>query len=309
VARLSVVVGTLNRLEQLRRCLDSIVAETTVSVRVYVSDAGSSDGTVKYLEAVASDRIVPVFAGQRQGQARAYNEVFAQVDTPYVCWLSDDNVIVNGALDVAVGILDTTPTIGMVGLKVKDVRGPFSDAPYIGGISVIGILNVNQGVVRTPILHAIGGFSEAFRDYGIDPDLTAKVLFSGHAVAYTRVIGIHHYRNWADPTSPEYARHMDRQRAYLDLYLRKYAAQTPSGVAWPARRLLAKAVRGLLALWPGRHSTRAILGLTPRDWANVIGSRYISLLDGWRSRGKPYHLTQWCPPRSRPSTLPADLQS
>ena len=39
--------------------------------------------------------------GERRGQARALNEVFASVSTPYVCWVSDDNLITEGGLDRA----------------------------------------------------------------------------------------------------------------------------------------------------------------------------------------------------------------
>ena len=74
----------------------------------------------------------------------------------------------------------------MVGLKVRDVGGPSVAAPYIGGISPIGILNVNQGLLRTDFLRKVGSFSETFGFYGIDPGLTAMVLYSGHDVVYTK---------------------------------------------------------------------------------------------------------------------------
>jgi glycosyltransferase involved in cell wall biosynthesis len=77
--KLSVVVGTFNRIDQLRACLASILEQTRCGVRVYVADAGSTDGTVEHLRSIASERIVPVLAGKKLGQARAYNEVFLVV--------------------------------------------------------------------------------------------------------------------------------------------------------------------------------------------------------------------------------------
>ncbi|MGE3271737.1 MAG: glycosyltransferase family 2 protein, partial [Chloroflexota bacterium] len=195
--KLSVVLGTYNRLESLKRCIDSIFTQTRTPSVVYVTDAGSTDGTVEYLQSIASERLIPVLVGKKLGQARAYNDVFKTVTTPYVVWISDDNAIVNGGLDQAVRILDRLPRVGMVGVKVKDVEGPFVEAPYLGAVSSIGVLNVNQGMLRTEALLEVGGFSERFRDYGIDPDLTAKVLFAGWDVAYTRGVGIEHYRAWA----------------------------------------------------------------------------------------------------------------
>jgi len=297
---LSVVIGTLNRHDQIRACVESIFEQTTTPVRVYVTDAGSTDGTIEYLRSVASDELIPIFAGRRLGQARAYNEVFAEIDSPYVCWLSDDNVVVNHGLDVAVGILEANHRIGMVGLKVRDVRGPFVKAPYIGGVSEFGILNVNQGVLRTPILKAVGGFSAEFHDYGVDPDLTAKVLFSGHAVAYTREVTIHHYRNWStDQASADYARLKEKQQRSVELYRRKYEGLAEAEWRRKARRLvwgLAQRLRGKAA---SLNSTRRFLGLLPRDWYNILMSRYVSVFDAVRYRGRTYHLVQYCPQRHR----------
>jgi GT2 family glycosyltransferase len=276
-------------------------------VRVYVADAGSSDGTCEYLRAAASDRLVPVLAGRRLGQARAYNEVFSLVESPYVCWLSDDNIVVDRGLDVAVGILDGDAQIGMVALKVKDVAGPFVEAPYIGAVSTIGILNVNQGVLRTPILEEVGGFSEAFRSYGIDPDLTAKVLLRGHSIVYTRGIALHHERGWSpDRTSDAYARQMAKQATYLSLYRAKYGALGRGGLGWRFKRFLWNLAQRLAPVPLALASSRPVLGLIPRDWHNLCQGRYISVLDPWRCRGAPYHLLQRCPAWRRPRVLPRD---
>src|SRR5215217_123193 len=88
--RLAIVLGTYNRLDSLKRCVESVFAQTRTPAILYVTDAGSTDGTVEYLTSIASDRIVPLLVGERLGQARAYNDVFAIVRTPYVIWLSDD---------------------------------------------------------------------------------------------------------------------------------------------------------------------------------------------------------------------------
>lgn len=299
--RLSVVVGTYNRLASLKRCVESVLAQTRTPCILYVTDAGSTDGTVEYLQEIASDRVVPILVGQRLGQARAYNDVFAIVRTPYVVWISDDNEIVNHGLDVAVEILDTLPSVGMVAVKVRDVEGPVVDAPYLGAVSSIGILNVNQGMLRTPILQEVGGFSEAFRDYGIDPDLTAKVLFSGWDVAYTRVVGIHHHRVWADG-SEEGEGKRARQQGYVKLYDQKWGQYTPPDSIWKARRLAWRAFQTVTRL--PLNSSRRVLGLSSRDWCNGLTGRYINLLDPLLTRGRPYHLLQRAPARRRP--LPPD---
>jgi len=305
--RLSVVLGSYNRLESLKRCLDSILRETRTPVVVYVADAGSTDGSQEYLREAANDRIRPVFAGEKLGQAKAYNDVFKTVTTPYVAWLSDDNEVVDGGLDAAVRILDRRPRIGMVALKTKDVQGPFLGSAYIGGVSEAGVLNVNQGVLRTDVLRQVGYFSEAFRSYGIDPDLTAKVLYSGHDIAYTRQVALHHYRDWAmeEGTAANAALMAAHERS-LRLYRDKYGSFAARDGAWRAKRRfwswLKKRLRGRYV----ENSTKPVLGGLWRDWNNVFLARHISLLDPWLSLGRDYHLVQRARPRALPPDPPAD---
>ena len=302
-ARLSVVLGTFNRLASLKRCLDSILGETTTPMVVHVTDAGSSDGTQDYLASLDDARVRVLLVGRKLGQARAYNDVFSRIQTPYVAWLSDDNQVVDGGLDAAVGILDRDPRVGMVALKTRDVQGPFLGSVYLGGVSEIGVLNVNQGLLRTPILHEVGGFSETFGFYGIDPDLTAKVLYSGHDIVYTRQVALHHYRDWpvleGTPEHGELARHHARS---LDLYRRKWGAMADGAGAWRAKRRLWAWLKKRLRGRYDENSTTPHLGGLWRDWNNVFLARHISLFDPWFSSGRASHLRQ----RAARRPLPPD---
>lgn len=289
---LSIVIGTHNRLDQIKRCIASIFLETKISVKVYITDAGSSDGTIEYLQSIASDVVIPIFVGKKLGQAKAYNDIFAIVETPYVCWLSDDNTVINSGLDRAVAILEKDASIGMVALKTKDVQGPFFSSPYIGGISSAGILNVNQGVLPTTVLKKVGGFREEFRDYGIDPALTADVLFAGYKIVYTKKIALLHYRNWSeDPNSDNYKWLKERQTAAKILYDQRY------GVKLIKKRKKNKLVASfsntlkklIFKLIKKSYFQRSALIRTAK---NILSASYISKLDPLKSIGKDYHLVQ-----------------
>ena len=306
-ARLSVVLGSFNRLESLKRCLDSILRETRTPVVVHVADAGSTDGSQEFLKSVAGPMIRPVFAGRKLGQARAYNDVFRTIEEPYVAWLSDDNQVVDGGLDLAVRILDRRPEIGMVALKTRDVQGPFLGSVYLGGVSEIGVLNVNQGLLRTQVLREVGYFSEAFGFYGIDPDLTAKVLFSGHDIVYTRPVALHHYRDWpTEDAAAEHAALAAMHKRSLDLYRAKYGGIGGEDRLWRAKRRFWAWFKKKLRGRYDENSLTPRLGGLPRDWNNVFLSRYISLFDPWLSLGRDYHLRQRIPRRRRPESLPPE---
>ncbi|EJZ20297.1 glycosyltransferase [Rhizobium sp. Pop5] len=290
--KLSVVLGTYNRLDQLMRCVESIIRETTASTKIYVTDAGSTDGTIEYLRSIASETIIPILVGEKLGQAKAYNDVFEIVDTPYVCWLSDDNEVTAAGLDRALKILERDSRIGMVALKTRDVQGPFLGTPYIGGISPAGILNVNQGMLPTSVLKEVGGFSEEFRDYGIDPALTAEVLFSGYKIVYTREVALLHYRNWnEDPKSENRQWIRERHARAKELYLSRYSTESmkSSKAASKFRGVMKRVGRFFFARASMRSSALA------RDLLNVTTAKYISFMDPVLTWNKSYHLVQKIP--------------
>jgi GT2 family glycosyltransferase len=159
---LIVVIGTRNRKEILEKCLKALIGKINTSHQIIVIDAGSTDGTIEYLQTVKGIHLV--CDGRPIGQAQSYNRVFRSVNCRYICWLSDDNVVLPGMLDTAIHILRKNDNIGLVALKVKDVTGHKTDKPYIGGIYKTGILNCNQGVIRFDLLSKIGYFDESFKN-------------------------------------------------------------------------------------------------------------------------------------------------
>lgn len=291
MTRIAVVIATYNRLAKLRRCLDSIAAQTSVKHEVIVVDNGSTDGTREHLgqrrdvHSVLLERLTPL--------PHVYNPVWRDLSCDYTCWLSDDVELVGPAFDIAVAVLDDRPEVGMVGLKIRDVGE--NAKPYGGALSRYGILNCNHGVVRVELLNAVGGFHDGYRVYMVDPDLTAAVLSAGATVVMTRGVVLLHdrgqpvdragrdsvERDRADPSKELYARryrYLDRRRPFADRIL---------------RGLTRAALRGLLAKLPQNGSR---CGLNRRDQYVLGSARFLSPLDPLRSAGRTVHLAQRIPP-------------
>lgn len=297
---LSVVIGTYNRIRLLRQCLDALIGKIKVRHEIIVVDAGSTDGTLDYLKGLSQIRLV--CDQERIGQAQSLNRVFRTLESKYVCWLSDDNVVLPGMLDQAVSILRFNPGIGMVALKVKDVRGPLTEQEYLGGIWPSGILNCNQGMLPLQLLRKLGGLDEEFRDYGIDGDLTTRVLLEGYKVVFTKKIAIHHLRDhetksWTDNDGRK--QKMGRAR---ELYRQKFEALITSQYGGHYSKMEQEnspQLRAIL-LWYGRAkkiglSIQNLTGLTERDWRNLIVARFVSKMDFLINIRKPYYLVQQLP--------------
>ena len=85
---LVILVATYNRLELLKKTIDSIKNGTSCSHEIVVIDGGSSDETIEYLK--SNQDVTPVFQGKLIGQVRALNEVWKNIESRYTCWINDD---------------------------------------------------------------------------------------------------------------------------------------------------------------------------------------------------------------------------
>lgn len=305
---LVVLIGTYNRLPSLKRTLDSILTGTRCSHEVMVIDAGSTDGTVDYLQ--SHSQITPIFQGQLIGQSRAFNSVWQHILSQYTCWLSDDTEVVPGSLDRAVKLLDREPAIGMVGLKMRDTLGYAKHKPYMGAVSDYGILNCNHGVLSTALIRAIGYFNETYYSYGIDPDITASVLCTGKQVVMTKAVSVLHHRAGVPDTVEEIEEEItddseaiatvddqgDSERDnWKQVYREKFRflencqPEHAELKSWMNQRMKK------YIFPPGTRKSAVRLGFRYRDWRNIVKSKFIHPLDPVLTALKPYHLVQQIP--------------
>ncbi len=87
MTNLSVVVITRNRLNKLRRCLDSIKGSLP-GAEIVAVDNGSSDGTVEYLKNCQGIKIR--LLNENRGVAGARNLGVSMTTKDFVMWLDDD---------------------------------------------------------------------------------------------------------------------------------------------------------------------------------------------------------------------------
>ena len=298
---LAVVIGTRNRREILENCLNALIGKIRTDHQIIVIDAGSTDGTIEYLQSIKGIHLV--YDGRPIGQAQSYNRVFRSLDSQYICWLSDDNVVLPGMLDTAVNILGGNNKIGLVALKVKDVTGRHTDKPYLGGLYKTGILNCNQGVIRSDLFRKIGYFDESFKNYGIDPDVTTKVLLSGYRVVYTKALAIHHFRNH-DFDEGAISKVERAKRKSQGRLKEKYHIKYPYLVDYNSSKKIAMLMRKFVYFCVKRRINHynkknlqvdTIAGINIRDWKNLTKGRYISIFDLLYNRKNPYYLEQNLP--------------
>ena len=129
---LSVCFGTMNRLEMLKGCVESVRKGVgSLSYEIVITDGGSRDGTVEWIKKerdcfvaqnVPRNDIILVEHGEARGAVRAYYDAFCLARGEYVCYLSDDLVMPPGMLQRAVEYLKDNPQCGVVSLPYQNPK-------------------------------------------------------------------------------------------------------------------------------------------------------------------------------------------
>ncbi|MFZ0188980.1 MAG: glycosyltransferase [Streptosporangiaceae bacterium] len=214
-ARVTVVIATRNRREELLRTLGRLTA-LPEQPPVIMVDNGSADGSAE----AAARRFprVEVVALARNAGAAARNAGVRRARTPYVAFSDDDSWWQPGALRRAAAALDADPRLGLVaartlvgpGCEPDPVNQAMAASPLRegGGAAVLGFLAC-ACVVRKAAFVGVGGFSELLFFVGEERLLAYDLAAAGWGRRYRpEVVACHH----PSPLRPDPGR---RRRAEL----------------------------------------------------------------------------------------------
>lgn len=123
MAQLSVIIVNWNSKDYLRKCLQSVYANTRgISFEVIVVDGASFDGCGEML-ARGFPQVRFIQAGKNLGFAKANNLGFAQAQGDCVLFLNPDTEIVGDAISTLHDFLKKTGDAGIVGAKLLNTDG------------------------------------------------------------------------------------------------------------------------------------------------------------------------------------------
>jgi len=106
--KLSVFIGTYNRADLLRECLESVVNQSFRDFEIVVVDDGSTDNTRE----VVSKFPVIYFYQRNQGVSQVANRGVELSQGEYIAFLGSDDVLLKDSLEKRVEVLDKHPEVG-----------------------------------------------------------------------------------------------------------------------------------------------------------------------------------------------------
>ena len=181
---ITVVIPAYNREAELRRCLDSIAAQTTLPARVIVVDDGSTDNTadVARRHPVGAE----VVDGAHRGAPAARNAGLDRVTTQWTMFFDSDDVMKPDHLaKAAAHAVDGADIVGW-DVEITDLHGrrrrhPF-ETPDIEWHNVMhGTMATLRYMARTELFRRAGGWNPDVLVWD-DIELGARMLRLGPRV-------------------------------------------------------------------------------------------------------------------------------
>jgi glycosyltransferase involved in cell wall biosynthesis len=200
--KISVVVGSYNRLPMLKLCIEAIRVElVNADFEIIVVDGGSSDGAVEWL--TKQKDIVTIIQHNRgewngkplEKKPWAYfmNLAFKAACGKYICMLSDDSLIIPGAINNGTDLFDEmlqqNVNLGCVAFYFRDypVRKDYAVAMNLGS------LYVNHGLYLNDAIKEVGYIDETYHFYFADTDLVMKLKQAGYCCIDSKNSFVEHY--------------------------------------------------------------------------------------------------------------------
>jgi glycosyltransferase involved in cell wall biosynthesis len=184
----------------LRECVESVLSQSGVSVRVLIIDDASPDNTAEVAAALASEdpRVSFIRHIENKGHITTYNEGIEWAAADYMLLLSADDYLLPGALKRAADLMDAHPEVGftfgnIIELTDNGIERPFEsiikpindpDKRILEGREFIELSGADDlvttcsAVVRTELQKDLGGYRQELPHCG---DMEMWLRFAAHA--------------------------------------------------------------------------------------------------------------------------------
>jgi glycosyltransferase involved in cell wall biosynthesis len=165
---ISIVTGTLNRLEYLKRVIENTV-NSNARLELVLVDGGSTDGTIEYLKSINHPQIKLIEFGARSYYWDYMNLGIKNSKYEYICQWNDD-VILENSWDDVISELD-------------DAVDFYIFSWYLGSENIIydseGELVLNYGIYNKRVFKSIGLYNNSYKYYYCDADMSYRAKCFG----------------------------------------------------------------------------------------------------------------------------------
>ena len=212
-AVVDIIIPVFNACEFTRQCLESIIRNVRVSVRVLLIDNASTDATraiVDELRAHCPSHVAfcVITNSENRGWVGAVNQGIELSKAPYVVISNNDVIISPDALEEMISIASADPRIGLVNPNSNEF-GALTDSPeepptqsmieknyhqfrgrWVERCAVIGFF----ALVKREVIQKIGGMDPVYSPgYSEDDDYSERARVEGYLCVRALGAYVHHF--------------------------------------------------------------------------------------------------------------------
>jgi GT2 family glycosyltransferase len=234
----------------LRQCVQSILSQTGVEVRVFIiDDASPDDSAVVGAELARLDRRVRFQRHpSNQGHIATYNEGIDWVSAEYMLLISADDYLLPGALERATSLMEQHQEVSFVFGRALELHPDGSKRPFLTGIAKYDDADVSvvpglefievstcenrvptpTAVVRTSLLKRLGGYRHEL-PHTADMELWLRLAAHGPVgiVGECQAVYRRHNANMSLAYSRTLLPDFQQRKAALDWFLRTSGDRLP----------------------------------------------------------------------------------
>jgi GT2 family glycosyltransferase len=202
--RVSAVVVSHNRVDALRRCLESLEKSSgRQTLQIIVVDNGSTDGSAQLEADFPNTRFFRL--PKNFGLTKAMNIGWRAADADYVLFLHEDTELEPKAIERMAALLDSTTDAAAVCPLLVDAQG--QPAPQLGNLPPDGLYQPAEAgkapaavsyprgaalMVRAFVIKSMRQIDERYGQFGSDSDLAAHIRRGGKKILLDPEARAHH---------------------------------------------------------------------------------------------------------------------
>jgi GT2 family glycosyltransferase/uncharacterized protein YoxC len=221
-ASIDIIVCVHNALDDVRRCLESVLESTTLPYHLLLVDDGSEAETQQFLESFSAEHQATLLRNEQAGgYTRAANQGLRRAKAEYALLLNSDTVVTDEWVDRMIAIAESDDKIGLVGplsntaswqsIPEIEKSGDWASNPLPNGVTInemgrwvkrfsprlwpwMPLLNGFCLLIKRDVIAQVGYFDEdEFGDgYGEEDDYILRAREMGWECALADDVYVYH---------------------------------------------------------------------------------------------------------------------
>lgn len=230
---ISIVTGTLNRLEYLPKLIQNTV-DSNKNLELVLVDGGSEDGTIEYLKELNHPKIKFIEVGHRSNYPHYMNLGIRFSSYEIICQWNDDVILINNWDDV-INEIDEENDFYLFNWKYGDYEN-INNSDWLDGnnhsrewflldlSSEGGEIVLNYGLYKKKVFRKIGMYNNEYKYYYADGDMSYRAHKFGFKHKTLRDIKVCSLD--VEKTAKHFSEDSDIYQKNIELYNKKIIPDT-----------------------------------------------------------------------------------